>query len=85
MTFGRFFAWTVAVAVILAACATPPPAPEEDFGFSLSETTLAAVPGTSVTTSATIIPDNGFTGIVALAISDQNGHPCRSRHHPQPR
>ncbi len=41
----------------------------------MEDTTLAAVPSTSITTSAIIIPMGGFTGTVTLALSNQDGSP----------
>jgi hypothetical protein len=73
-----FVGWLVVVAVAIAACATPPTgtAPEEDFGFTLADTVLATTPGTSVTTGATIIPVNGFSGTVSLGLVEQDGSPA---------
>ncbi len=68
--------WLTTVTVALAACATPPSGSAADFGFSLEDTSLAAVPGTSITTSTTITPINGFTGIVDLTIANQDGSPA---------
>ncbi len=78
MRTARTLSWLILLTVALTACPSTPtqPPPEEDFGFTLADTTFAAVPGTSIITSATIIPYNGFTGIVALAITDQNGDPA---------
>ncbi len=72
----RTAAWLAVLIVALVACTTPPPAPTADFDFLLEDTVLATVPGTSLTTSATITPINGFTGIVDLTIANQDGSPA---------
>ena len=76
MKTARTLGWPVAVVLALVACATPPAAPAADFGFTLADTTLAAVPGSSVTTSVTILPINGFSGTVALAVANRDGSPA---------
>ncbi len=79
MRTARTLSWLILLTVALTACPTTPtqpPTPAQDFGFTLETTVFAAVPGTSITTSVTIIPINGFTGTVALAITNQDGTPA---------
>ena len=73
MRTARTLSWLVALTFVLVACPTTPT--PQDFGFSLEDTTLATIPGSIIITSATIIPNNGFTGIVALTIANQDGTP----------
>ena len=78
MRTARTLSWLILLTVALTGCPTTPtqPPPAQDFGFTLADTIFAAVPGTSITTSVTITPINGFTGTVALAITNQDGTPA---------
>ena len=52
MRTARTLSWLVALTFVLVACPTTPT--PQDFGFSLEDTTLAAIPGSIIITSATI-------------------------------
>ena len=76
MRTARTLSWLIVVTVALTACPSTPTPPARDFGLTLETTIFAAVPGTSVTTSVSITPINGFTGIVDLTITNQDGSPA---------
>ncbi len=68
--------WLIVITVVLTACPSSPTLPVQDFGFTLADSVFAAVPGTSITTSVTITPINGFQGDVDLDITNQDSTPA---------
>ncbi len=77
MRTARNLSWLIVLTVALTGCpTTPTQPPAQDFGFALGDTVFAAVPGTSITTSAVITPINGFDGSVALSIANQDSTPA---------
>lgn len=51
----------------------PPPAPAPDFALSASPSSQSVIRGASVTYSVSVVPANGFAGLVALSVTGAPG------------